>query len=216
MPCDSVAERLIGERAIRRSPNQPSNQSAKPAAVVLALRHMQLPAALTKLLRPNLDGDRNLIREAWNMLSTIPGGKHMFSMLIGRMAPYTGSIGANVTVLRPGHCEVQLTDRRAVRNHLNCVHAIALVNLAEVAGNVALAYSMPDDARFIVAGLDIKYLKKARGTITAIGEAPILNTSTRAEYEVPVTLKDKSGNVVATAVLHTLVGPKKKDSAAVN
>ncbi len=177
---------------------------------------MQLPAALAKLLRPNLDGDRNLIREAWNMLAMLPGGKHMFSMLLGRMAPYTGTIGANVTVLRAGHCEVQMADRRAVRNHLNCVHAIALVNLAEIAGNVALAYSMPDDARFIVASLDIKYLKKARGTITAIGEAPILNTSTRAEYQVPVTLKDPSGTVVATAVLHTLVGPKQKDNSAVN
>lgn len=177
---------------------------------------MQLPAALAKLLRPNLDGDRNLIREAWNTLAMLPGGKHLFSMLLGRMAPYTGTIGANVTVLRAGHCEVQMADRRAVRNHLNCVHAIALVNLAEVAGNVALAYSMPDDARFIVASLEIKYLKKARGTITAIGEAPILNTSVRAEYQVPVTLKDPSGTVVATAVLHTLVGPKQKDNSAVN
>ena len=66
-----------------------------------------------------------------------------------------------------------MADRRAVRNHLDCVHAIALANLAELAGNVALAYSLPDDARFIVSGMEIEYLKKARGMITAIGESPV-------------------------------------------
>jgi acyl-coenzyme A thioesterase PaaI-like protein len=177
---------------------------------------MQLPAALTKILRPDLDGDKNLIRDAWNLLANVPGGKIMFSKLIGRMAPYSGSIGAMVTALRPGHCEVQMDDKRSVRNHLQSVHAIALVNLAEIAGNLALAYSLPDDARFIVAGIDIKYLKKARGVITAVGESPIPNNSVRAEYDLAVKLKDASGETVATAVLHSLVGPKKSSSLTVN
>jgi acyl-coenzyme A thioesterase PaaI-like protein len=172
-------------------------------------RRMELPSSISMLLRPNLDGDRNLIRDAWNMLHNIPGGKQLFSKLIGRMAPYTGTINATVTELRLGHCEVVLADRKAVRNHLGSIHAIALCNLAEVAGNVALAYSMPDDARFIVSGIDIRYLKKARGTITAIGESPILNNSKRAEYDIEVKLKDSSGETVATAVMHSLVGPKK-------
>ncbi|MBS1120103.1 MAG: hypothetical protein H6Q90_2331 [Deltaproteobacteria bacterium] len=164
---------------------------------------------LTKLLPvPRLDGSRNLIRDAWNLLSGVPGGKIVFSRLVGRMAPYTGTVHATVTVLRAGYAEVQMTDRRAVRNHLDCVHAIALANLAELAGNVALAYSLPDDARFIVSGFEIEYLKKARGTITAVGEPPIPRTAVRAQYDVPVTLRDASGEDVAKVVLHSLVGPK--------
>ncbi|MEJ7596952.1 MAG: hotdog fold domain-containing protein [Kofleriaceae bacterium] len=166
-------------------------------------------APLTKLLpRPRLDGNRNLIRDAWNLLSGVPGGKHLFSRLVGRMAPYTGSIHATVTVLRAGYAEVQMQDRRGVRNHLDCVHAIALANLGELAGNVALAYSLPDDARFIVSGMSIEYTKKARGLITAFGEAPIPRTSARAQYDVPVSLRDASGDQVAKVVLHSLVGPK--------
>jgi acyl-coenzyme A thioesterase PaaI-like protein len=111
-------------------------------------------------------------------------------------------------VLRNGYSEATMADRRAVRNHLDCVHAIALVNLAELAGNVAVAYSMPDDARFIVSGLEIEYVKKARGTITAIGEPPAIKTNARAAYDVPVTLRDAKGDDVARAVLHTLIGPK--------
>ena len=102
-----------------------------------------------------------------------------------------------------------MADRKSVRNHLDCVHAIALANLAELAGNVALFYSMPDDARFIVSGMEIEYLKKARGTITAIGESPVVRSSQRAHYDVPVSLRDASGEEVARAVLHSLVGPKK-------
>jgi acyl-coenzyme A thioesterase PaaI-like protein len=165
---------------------------------------------LAKLLPvPNLDGRRNLIRDAWNVLSALPGGKVLFSRLVGAMAPYTGSIRAQVVVLREGYAEVVLHDRRAVRNHLDCVHAIALANLAELAGNVALAFSLPDDARFIVSGFEIEYMKKARGTITAIGEPPVPSTSTRAAYRVPVVLRDAAGDQVAKVTLHSLVGPKR-------
>jgi acyl-coenzyme A thioesterase PaaI-like protein len=157
---------------------------------------------------PKLDGSRNLVRQAWDVLSGMPGGKSVFSRLIGRMAPYSGTINAQVAVLRSGYAEVQMADRRAVRNHLDCVHAIALANLAELAGNVALAYSLPDDGRFIVSGMEIEYVKKARGTITAVGEPPVPRTSARAAYDVPVTLRDTGGEEVARAVLHSLVGPK--------
>ena len=160
------------------------------------------------LATPGPDASRNVIRQAWDILSTLPGGKAVFSRLVGRMAPYTGTIHAHVDVLRPGFAEVRMTDRRAVRNHLDCVHAIALANLAELAGNVALAYSLPDDGRFIVAGMQLQYLKKARGTITATGEPPVPRSSARAEYDVPVVLRDAAGDAVVKAVLHTLVGPK--------
>jgi acyl-coenzyme A thioesterase PaaI-like protein len=164
---------------------------------------------LAKLIpRPGGDTSRNILRVAWDILSGVPGGKVVFSRLVGRMAPYTGTIHATVTVLRAGYAEVTMHDRRGVRNHLDCVHAIALANLAELAGNVALAYSLPDDGRFIVAGMEIEYVKKARGAIKAIGESPVPRSSARAAYDVPVTLRDASGEVVAKAVLHGLVGPK--------
>jgi len=166
-------------------------------------------ADLKRLLPvPRLDGNKNLIRQAWDLVQGLPGGKIVFSRLIGRMAPYSGTIGAQITVLRRGYAEVTMADRKAVRNHLDCVHAIALANLAELAGNVALMYSLPDDARFIVSGMSIDYIKKARGTITAIGESPVPKTSKRTAYDVSVSLRDAKGGEVANATVQTPVGPK--------
>ena len=157
-----------------------------------------------------LDLERNFVRLAYDRLAPLPGGHRMFSRLVGVMAPYTGTIGAEVLQVRLGYSRVRLADRRAVRNHLDCVHAIALANLAELTGNLALSYSMPDDARFIVAGMSIEYLKKARGTIVGECECTIPDSSERREYPTPVTMRDEHGEIVATATLRTLVGPKKR------
>ncbi len=151
----------------------------------------------------------NPIREGWDRLSKLPGGKRVFSRLIGQAAPYTGTIDAQVESLEHGFARVILNDRRKVRNHLDCVHAIALANLAELCGNVGVAYSMPDDARFIVAGLNMEYLAKARGRITAECQCPTPETNERKEYEVVVSMFNPAGEEVCRATLRTLVGPKK-------
>jgi hypothetical protein len=54
----------------------------------------------------------------------------------------------------------------------------------------------------------IEYKKKARGTITAVAEVAIPRTSARAQYDVPVSLRDASGEEVAHVTIHSLVGPK--------
>lgn len=153
-------------------------------------------------------GDRNVVRELWDLLSPLPGGKQIFSKAIGRAAPYTGTIGARVDLLRKGYAEVRLFDKPSVRNHLASIHAVALFNLAELTGNLALGYSLPDDARFIPAGINIEYLKKARGTIRGLCECPLIETSEKKEYSIEVSMRNIAGEEVAHATLRTLVGPK--------
>jgi acyl-coenzyme A thioesterase PaaI-like protein len=157
---------------------------------------------------PRRIDSRNWLRRAWDLLSGVPGGKVVFSRLMGRLAPYTGSIHATVTVLRAGYAEVVMPDRKSVRNHLDCVHTVALANLGELAANMALGYALPDDARFIVSGLEVELAKKARGTIVAIADAPIPRTAARATYDVTVALRDGDGDIVAHVTSHVVVGPK--------
>ena len=43
------------------------------------------------------------VRETWKRLAPLPLGKRVFSLAIGRMAPYTGTIGAEVVELEAGY-----------------------------------------------------------------------------------------------------------------
>jgi acyl-coenzyme A thioesterase PaaI-like protein len=150
-----------------------------------------------------------VIRQEWEKWSGRPGGKAMFSFLLGRLVPYSGTIGARIEELRPGYARVTLRDRRRVRNHLRSIHAIALMNLAELSTGLALNFAMRPDARSILKGLSIDYTKKARGTLTAEATAPVLESNEEREITVTTDIRDAAGDVVATAQARWLVGPRK-------
>lgn len=147
------------------------------------------------------------MRDAWSRFRRFPAGDRLFSWALGRMVPYTGSIGAVVRELAPGHARVELADRRKVRNHLDSVHAVALMNLAEMSTGLALNTGLPDDARAILVRLTIEYVKKARGTLTSECTIEPPGTSERQEVEVAAVIRDVSGEVVAKAAARWLVGP---------
>jgi acyl-coenzyme A thioesterase PaaI-like protein len=151
----------------------------------------------------------NEILAKWQSLESRPFGSKIFSFMLGRMARYTGTIGAHVRELRPGYARVEMRDRAAVRNHLRSVHAIALMNLAEVSTGLATITGLPAETRSILTGLSIEYVKKARGTLTSEANAPVFDVVTeRQEVEVSAAIKDAAGDVVATATARWLIGPK--------
>ncbi|MFL5577282.1 MAG: hotdog fold domain-containing protein [Gemmatimonadaceae bacterium] len=154
------------------------------------------------------------IRALWTRLSGVPGGKALFSWSLGRMVPYTGTIRPHVVELRAGYARVEMADRRRVRNHLGSIHAVALANLAEVASGLAVIYALPDDARGILLGLSVEYLKKARGRLTAECSCDVPDARERREYEIEVTVRDAAGDVVVRARPRWVIGPAAAPLAA--
>ena len=148
------------------------------------------------------------VRRNWARLGGTAGGRWLFSRLIGRMAPYSGTVGATVLELGPGRSRVELRDRRKVRNHLGSVHAIALMNVAELSSGLAMLYTLPAEARAILTGLSIEYLKKARGRLVASCDFAPPDASERAEYELISEIRDEAGDVVARARARWLIGPR--------
>ena len=152
----------------------------------------------------------NMIQQTYDRLKKIPGGHFLFSQFIGYAAPYSGTIYPDVEELKDGYARVSMKDRRHLRNHLKSIHAIAMMNLAELATGLAINYGLPGDARGILTHLAIEYKKKARGTLTAECFCAVPTKNTRTEYEVTAEIKDKEKHVVAIAKARWLVGPFSK------
>ena len=135
---------------------------------------------------------------SWNRLRRVPGGRWLFSRMVGRAAPYSGSMKAQVLELEPGRAVVQLKDRRAVRNHLRSIHAIALANLGELSSGLAAAAAMPQGVRGIPTAIAIDYLHKARGTLTATGTAELPEVTEPMTADVHADIRDATGMTVTT------------------
>ena len=130
---------------------------------------------------------RPTISSAWARTSRLPLGNRVFSRLISRMVPYSGTIGA------------ELRERQGVRNHLRSIHAVALMNLGELVTGLAVMHAIDGRGRGIVTTLKMEYFHKARGTITATCETPFPTAPGRHELDVTGELRNESGELVARA-----------------
>lgn len=143
----------------------------------------------------------------WGMLHRTGVGRRAFCLILFRLVPYSGSIGARVVALEPGSATVELRDRRAVRNHLSSIHAMALANLCELTSGLAMLTALPKGARGILTGFHVEYLKKARGTLTARSRVSGVDAVSPKAISVNVEAFDQSGACVTKAQADWKIGP---------
>lgn len=145
---------------------------------------------------------------AWTRLHGKPGGSWMFSRLLSWWIPYTGSIRPHVRELRPGYARVTMTDRRGVRNHLNSIHAIALINLGELTSGLALNTALPPGIRSIATAIKAEFIKKGRGLLTAQSTCQVPQQLTESTETLAVgEISDAAGDPVARITVTWRLSP---------
>jgi len=143
----------------------------------------------------------------WRRCERLPFGRALFGLLLATQVPYSASIGATVLALEPGHTRLALRDRRAVRNHLGSIHAVALANLGELASGLAMTTALPAGVRGIVLGIETAYRKKARGTLVCESRVAVPRVAGDTDHEVQAEIRDAEGDVVATVRVRWRLGP---------
>jgi acyl-coenzyme A thioesterase PaaI-like protein len=143
----------------------------------------------------------------WRTMAPLPFGRSLFMFVFGRMVPYSGSIGARIIRLEPGHVRLELADRRGVRNHLNSIHAVALANLGELASGLAMTTALPAGIRGIVLGIDAEYLKKARGTLSTEAVVQVPEVTGDTDFDVNAEIRDAANEPVARIKVRWRLGP---------
>jgi len=157
----------------------------------------------------NLESAGQKLLSTWQKLANKPFGKWIFKQIIAKNIPYTGSIKADVQMLKPGRCEALLKFRHSNTNHLSSVHALALSNLGELTSGLAMMTGLPSHIRGIVTHINTSYLKKARGDLMAISEVEIPTISEpKTTHEVHTNIYDQDNDLVSTVTVQWLLSPK--------
>ncbi len=145
----------------------------------------------------------------YQSLKHLPLGKIIFSKMLCFMTPYFSSIKPSIKELTMNRCVVFMKKRRAVTNHLKTVHAIAMCNMAELAGGLMTEVSLPKNKRWIPSGMTVKYLKQEKTNLSAIADGNELDWNTDGEIEVPVSITDDNNELVFSAEIKMNIKTKK-------
>jgi acyl-coenzyme A thioesterase PaaI-like protein len=156
---------------------------------------------------PRSESAGSRLLSTWDTLSRLPAGRWLFTQVIKRTVPYSGSVNPRVEALEPGYARVSITQRRRLEQHLGSIHAIALMNVAEFASGAAMITALPDGWRGIVTRISMEYFKKGRGTVTATSRPELPNPLREDEYEFMSDVLDESGSLVARATVRWKLGP---------
>lgn len=153
----------------------------------------------------------NNVLKIWTFLQHTPVGKWTFSKLISVKAPYFKSISAIFEQLEPHYCKIKLKKQRAVLNHIGTVHAIAMCNMAELAGGAMTEVSIPQHYRWIPKGMTVEYLKKAETDLVAIATPADhrYTWSANSTYVVKVEVLDASDQLVFRALISMWISQRK-------
>ncbi len=145
----------------------------------------------------------------WKRLGKSNFGRWLVSKIICFKAPYFSTIKPKFVEVKPGHVELVFPKRRAVLNHINTVHAIAMCNAAELAGGTCLDVSLDSRFRWIPVGMEVRYQKMAKTDLRAVCKIDHYHWDEEQDVSMPVGVFDTNGVEVFHADIRMRVSEQK-------
>ena len=145
----------------------------------------------------------------WKRLGKSNFGRWLVSKIVCFKAPYFSSIKPKFVEIKPGYVELKFAKRRAVLNHINTVHAIAMCNAAELAGGTCLDVSLDSRFRWIPVGMEVKYQKMAKTDLRAVCKVDDYQWDEEQDVVMPVGVFDTNGVEVFHADITMRVSARK-------
>ncbi|HLQ86806.1 MAG TPA: DUF4442 domain-containing protein [Salinisphaeraceae bacterium] len=152
----------------------------------------------------------NRLLAIWRKTSKSPGGKRVFSRLVCLDAPYCASLKPVFEVVQPGHVEVGMRRRRAVRDHAGDVHTMALCNLAELAARTLAEVTLPASHGWLVSAVAAEYLQPATSAVLAVARARLATAAEQHEQSVPVEVRDLQAILVCRVRITLQIAPQRQ------
>ncbi|MEL6466295.1 MAG: DUF4442 domain-containing protein [Pseudomonadota bacterium] len=131
---------------------------------------------------------------------------------LGKAVPFANYVGVEVVEVGDGTGVTALDQRPETSNHIQSQHAGAMFTLGEAASGAALAGAfgpMIFQARPVASGGSIKYVKIAKGRLTAFAETERpgaelvreLEEVGKVAFEINVDIRDSDGETVVTMIV---------------
>ena len=155
----------------------------------------------------NTNNKPTKVMSLYNRVSRLPFGNKIFSIMVSRMAPYFATVKPMISELNVNRCVCLIKKRKAVHNHIQTVHVIAICNGLEMAMGVMAEASIPHHLRWIPKGMSVDYTAKAGSDITCIAEVKPEQWQP-GDMLVPVTAYDTDGVVVVQGTIKLWISEK--------
>ncbi|MRX27373.1 DUF4442 domain-containing protein [Kangiella sp. HZ709] len=109
----------------------------------------------------------------------------------------------------------KIENRTKVQNHIGSVHAAAMALLAETATGMVVGMHVPDDKIPVIKSMNINYVKRAVGALTAKAhltqeQIDAILTTEKGEVTVAVTVTDEEGKEPIEAEMIWAWVPKRR------
>ncbi|MCA6064660.1 DUF4442 domain-containing protein [Thalassolituus marinus] len=159
----------------------------------------------------------NRLSSVVSKVNKLPEGLRPWALskVMGKVIPFAGTSGTRVEKLTPQECVIVMRNKKKVQNHIGSVHAAAMGLLAESATGFMCGMSVPDDRIIVIRSMELEYLKRASGDMTAVASfsdeqlAYVKNTE-KGDIQVPVKITDATGTETVKATMIWAWTPKKK------